>query len=614
MELSRRDMLKLGVLGSASLLLPIERIARTKSAANGALDQSLLPDLKYKAVLQPQRPATFTTMDGVDFYDFEMKESLINVLNVPGGRKQNYPLTRVWGYNGEVPGPLIHVDQGRQAVVRHVNGLAGKLHPTLKYEPVLSTHLHGSASLPEYDGYASDVTKPNQYKDYHYPNIQDARTLWYHDHGVHETAANAYMGLAAQYHLHDDNEKSHSAYIPVGKAKVDDGEPIYDVALTIRDAIFGSNGQLIYNDNSESSLMGDVILVNGMPWPTMKVEPRKYRFRILNGSISRSFRPALTRSDTAKSEDLPVWMIGTDGGLMPAPVQVKSWRHGMAERYEIIIDFAPFKGQKLYMKNLGLPNNVDFESTRDIMRFDVGTAAPLSQEGNAPFPSSWTTPYFLNPNREIMGLPDRVGAPEHTFELVRTNGMWTVNGTTWVDVVDSKYGKPLCNDTPGATEIWEIKNPSGGWFHPFHIHLVDFKIISRNGRAPYAWERGPKDVVYVGENETVRIALTLAGPNNEAANKVYADEQARLKADLNIDHTGQRTGRYMMHCHNLIHEDHDMMGQFWVRDPKSTSTSGDVPATEDPHHPVLAAAARPWDAAAKANYAGRPDFDNFRGF
>jgi hypothetical protein len=70
----------------------------------------------------------------------------------------------------------------------------------------------------------------------------------------------------------------------------------------------------------------------------------------------------------------------------------------------------------------------------------------------------------------------------------------------------------------------------------------------------------------------------------------------------------------MMHCHNLIHEDHDMMGQFWVRDPKFTSTSGDVPATEDPHHPVLAAAARPWDAAAKANYAGRPDFDNFRGF
>ena len=73
-----------------------------------------------------------------------------------------------------------------------------------------------------------------------------------------------------------------------------------------------------------------------------------------------------------------------------------------------------------------------------------------------------------------------------------------MNGTTWVDVINTKYGAPLCSPAPGATEMWEIKNGSGGWFHPFHIHLVDFKILSRNGKPAFAWEQGPKDVVYVG--------------------------------------------------------------------------------------------------------------------
>src|SRR4051794_20842004 len=359
MEMWRRGGPKVGAVGGAGLLIPMERVARTTEAAYTRLDPSALLDLKYKAPFYLQPAATKTPCDipNVDFYDFVTSESAVNVLNVPGGKKQDYPLTRIWGYNGETPGPNIHVEQGVRTVVRHVNGLAGKYHPTLKYEPVTSVHLHGSASLPEYDGYASDTTWPDEYKDYHYPNIQDARTLWYHDHGVHETAPNAYMGLAAQYILHDPWERGLG--IPVGP-----NNP-YDVGLTIRDAIFGVDGQLVYNDNSESSVMGDVVLVNGRPWPTMKVEPRKYRFRILNASVSRSYRFALTQADTTLREDLPMTMIATDGGLMPAPQSVASWRHGMAERYEVIIDFAPFKGKKLYLKNLGLPNNVDYASTRD---------------------------------------------------------------------------------------------------------------------------------------------------------------------------------------------------------------------------------------------------------
>jgi spore coat protein A, manganese oxidase len=596
MDLSRRDVLKLGVLGSAALLLPIERVARTKDATAQRLATSALPDLKYNAPLYVQPAATKTPsgLPNVDFYEMTMRESAVNILNVPGGKKQDYPLTRIWGYNGESPGPQIHVEQGVRTIVRQINGLAGRYHPTLKYEPVTSVHLHGSASLPEYDGYASDTTWPEEYKDYHYPNIQDARTLWYHDHGVHETAPNAYMGLAAQYQLHDPWERGLG--IPVGP-----NNP-YDVGLTVRDAIFGVDGQLIYNDNSQSSVQGDVVLVNGRPWPTMGVEPRKYRFRILNASVSRSYRFALTQTDMATREELVMTMIATDGGLMPTPQPVTSWRHGMAERYEVIIDFAPFKGKKLFLKNLGLPNNVDYASTRDVMQFEVGTTV-TSTAGNGPIPS------VLNPNTDVMGLPD--GPVNHRFQLVRTNGSWTINGSTWVNVINSAYGAPLCSPKPGATEIWEIQNPSGGWFHPFHIHLVDFKIISRNGKAPYAWEKGPKDVVYVGENETVRLALKLAGPDNPAARACYAEEAARLGAGA----TGQRTGRYMMHCHNLVHEDHDMMGQFWVGGPpEATRPSGDTSPDVDPHHPMKAAPAQPWDDEARAAWGGRPDTDNFKGF
>ena len=188
-------------------------------------------------------------------------------------------------------------------------------HPTLGYTPWTSTHLHGSASLPQYDGYASDVTQPGQWKNYHYPNFQDARTLWYHDHGVHHTAENAYMGLAGMYIMHDEAEQALG--LPRGA---------YDVPLILKDAMFATDGSLLFDDNDDSGLFGDVNLVNGVPWPVMRVERRKYRFRILNASISRSFRLKLSTGE-------PFQVIGTDGGLMPAPQSTEpADRHGRALR------------------------------------------------------------------------------------------------------------------------------------------------------------------------------------------------------------------------------------------------------------------------------------------
>src|SRR3712207_3540513 len=130
--------------------------------------------------------------------------------------------------------------KGRKVVMRQICSLPD-VHPQLRYNVWTSTHLHGSASLPQYDGYASDITRPGQFKDYHYPNIQEARTLWYHDHGVHITAENAYMGLAAQYILHDLHELS----LPIPHEQ-------YDLPLIIKDAMFQQNGQLVIDNNEES--------------------------------------------------------------------------------------------------------------------------------------------------------------------------------------------------------------------------------------------------------------------------------------------------------------------------------------------------------------------------
>ncbi len=161
-------------------------------------------------------------------------------------------------------------------------------------------HLHGSPSLPQYDGYANDLTFPGQYKDYHYPNTHDATTHWYHDHGVHHTAQNVWMGMAGQYHIHDDRELS--LPIPHGE---------FDVPIVYGDRMFDKTGQLLFTSDGHDGQFGDVILVNGVPWPTMKVKRRKYRFRMLNGSVSRAYNLSLSNGDTFA-------VIATDGGLMPA--------------------------------------------------------------------------------------------------------------------------------------------------------------------------------------------------------------------------------------------------------------------------------------------------------
>ena len=519
--LTRKEMLKLSALGGAALVLPIQRVAQTQLSIDDRMPESRLPrpfqvPFQYPKVLKPVR---IDRKKNIDYYRITMKANRVPIL--PDG-----PKTYIFGYNGLTPGPTIIESKGTRSVVRQINRLP-KTHPYLGYECTTSVHLHGSDSAPQYDGWANDTTRPGYYKDYHYPDDQAARPLWYHDHAVHHTAQNAYMGCAANYYTRDDLEDR----LPIPKSY---GR--YEMPIVIQDKIFATNGNFIYDDEGEDSLYGDVILVNGVPWPRMKVERRKYRLRFLNASVSRSYNLALDSGE-------PFHFIGHDGGFAPVPTQARSFRIGMAERYGVIVDFAKYRiGDQVLLQNLELDNNQDFPNTNVVMRFDVVSNARSTEDNAIPerIQDPDRSPY--NPMR----LQESDAQRTRRWVFERKHGMWTINGRTW-NPARSDANVPLDN-----VEIWELENKSGGWFHPVHIHLMDFKILSRNGGPPHPYERGPKDVVYVGENETVRVIAKF----------------------------GPKKGKYMMHCHNLVHEDHDMMTHFDV------GGTGRDPAKIDPAKPT----------------------------
>jgi spore coat protein A, manganese oxidase len=511
--LSRRDVLKVSLLGAAALALPWHRglaAASTSRLAGSQLPVPYTVPFSTPPVLQP-----VTTDATTDYYRMTQTPFVGEIL--PGVR------TPLWGYNGTVPGPTIKARRGRRTVVRQVNQLPAT-HPTLGYVPWTSTHLHGMPSKPQFDGYASDVSQPGQWKDYVYPNSSEARTLWYHDHGVHHTAENVYMGLAGQYHIGDAVEQALA--IPQGR---------YDVPLTLSDVTFAADGSLLWDDNSRSGVFGDVVLVNGRPWPTMQVEQRLYRFRVLNASISRGYTLRLSNGQ-------PLQVIATDSGLMAAPQTVPELRIGMAERYEVVLDFSALgTGEKVQLLNAGVPNVVDHEHTDKVMQFEV-TGPATSTAGNE-VPAVLGAP-------PAMAVSPAGSRATRRLTLDRRRGLWTINGETWDDVVASGFSRVFADPAVGDVEIWEVENRFRGWSHPLHTHLVDFQVLSRNGAPPPAQELGAKDTVYVTENEVVQLLIQF----------------------------GPEQGRYMIHCHNMAHEDHDMMVQYQV----GQNDAGNDPITAAP--------------------------------
>ena len=429
--------------------------------------------LKIPRVLQP-----VARRDGIDYYETTMRRGRAQILQGPK--------TPIWSFDGGFPGPTIKAMKGRTVVIRRTNSL--RVPATI--------HLHGGRVRPEHDGQPTDLIAPGETKRYVYPNRQDAAMLWYHDHTHHHTSRNNYMGLSGLYIVEDDDERELN--LPKGR---------YDIPLVLQDRTFNSDGSFRFRDH-HGGVWGKTFLVNGRPMPYLKVANRKYRFRILNMSHTRGYRLSLDNGQ-------PLVQIATDGGLLPAPQPQMSIPLWPAERAEVVIDFSKYPvGTQIVLEHRKDPR--DPTSGRPVMRFQV--------EREEPDDSS--LPAMLRPFAPITQW-----SVERQFVLSfdEFKRQWQINGKRFnPDRIDAR---PRLNDT----ELWTFRNNSSS-FHPMHIHLVQFQVVSRSNMQLSANDLGWKDTVRVDPASSASVAMKWDG----------------------------YTGRYMFHCHNLAHEDHSMMGQVQV--------------------------------------------------
>ncbi len=439
-----------------------------------------------------------------DVYDIVMRDGLADV--VPGFK------TRVKGYQGLFPGPTLRVSAGRPALIRVRNSLS----------VLTSVHTHGAYADGDNDGHASDTIAPGGTKQYSLPNDQTARTMWYHDHADMITGANVNAGLAGFYLLDDAFEAS----LPLPRGE-------FDVPLLIQDRTFNANGQFVYSGMGMGmggggmgmgmGFMGETLLVNGKAQPFFQVANRRYRLRLLNGSNARGYVLRLSNGQSFQ-------VIGSEGGLLERPVTVTSLRLAPAERYEVVVDFSKVP----VGTSVVLQNGTGSGSTSQVMRFDV--VRRVTDDSSVPA--------LLRPAGEQV---DPTHLPATLAQAVTTRrwdfAMEMMGGAT----INGKVYDPRRVDASprsGDVEVWEFRGMMDP--HPVHVHLVNFKILTRNGKPPPAVQRGWKETVLVNPDEVVRVLLRWPDLPRSAAPGPYRD-------------------RFMLHCHNLEHEDMGMMTQFRVQ-------------------------------------------------
>ncbi|HEY9826180.1 MAG TPA: multicopper oxidase family protein, partial [Stenomitos sp.] len=522
MKITRRAALKLG-LASAGTIVPSLVWPESAQAdeilscdrplcTHSPESSSPLSSPNSPSIPRFQQPLPIPTalkptkvVNNTDYYEIVMQQRTLEI--VPAQNGQPAIAAQFWTYNGSIPGPLIRQPKNRQSCLRFINQLGVDQNE----DPICtSVHLHGMASLPQYDGYAEDLTQPGEYKDYYYPNNR-ASILWYHDHAVHRTSRNVYMGLAGMYIVEYAREDfcGQPQTIPLPSSE-------FEIPLILMDKTLKHNDkgwQLVFNNRREKGVYADILLVNGKPWPYLKVKRRKYFFRLLNASTSRTFQltlstepeqfPSAEKHSTQTGDPAKFFVVGSDAGLLEKKVERFGADHplrmGVAERYGIVIDFAQFlPGVKhVYLRNLPFSGNLGANSPV-VMRFDLEddpVADPLDLPDN------------LGILTQQSALIQAAIRPTRVFQFGRgiagLSTQWTINNRTWNrNFVAAELN--LCD-----TEIWELRN-MGGWTHPVHIHLIDFQIISRNGLPPLPYETGWKDVVVLQDFERVLVVARFA--------------------------------------------------------------------------------------------------------
>jgi spore coat protein A len=509
---------------------------------------SVLPQqgMQHQTSSRPSLPANAAPPVGVPMLRPSKLASFVDALPLPGrliaprqGKlriamreihakvHRDVPPTRMWSYSDTALAPQIEARSHQTLRVEWVNQLPRKHFLPIDYslhgcghdvpEVRACVHLHGGRTPSHDDGYPEDWYVPGKSRVCTYPLQQDAAHLWYHDHAMGINRLNIYAGLVGQLLLRDEQEDALN--LPSGA---------YEIPLTLYDRLFTADGQLFYPTSGDpqhpwvTEFDGDAVLINGKIRPFLDVEPRVYRFRVLNAANSRFFALSLT-------EHQNFHQIGSDQGLLAAPVPLTSLLLAPAERADLLIDFSGHAGKDVQL----------FGGALEIMQFRVAVKPPIA----TPLPTRLRT------------IPSASESDATVTRTITLNEIMTRDGVSTGMLLNRKHWHEPVTEMPklNSTEIWEFVNLTED-VHPMHLHLVRFRILDRRTFEPFdfqtykklrylgpavppaAHEAGWKDVVQCPPGQVTRILITFDG----------------------------YPGRYLYHCHILEHESNDMMRPFEV--------------------------------------------------
>ena len=558
-KLTRRDLIKMGLLTGAGYLVTKLGLSTRAAGAGGAPKSPpttpWVEELPIPPVAIPVEPGSLgTTPRQVvdlasgergrnaphqhwDLYDPANADHYVieNRLTLASWHRE-LPLDDCWCFNGTFPGPRIHARHGRPVLIRFRNQLPSLDQHVGYGRPTPSTHVHNGHQASESDGHPLDTIEPGTFKDHLLINRRagfsdlafsrdgDPRetvtTLWYHDHCLDFAAQNTYRGNVGLYHLFnecdsgDENDPGPTAWrLPSGA---------FDVPLVLHDRLFDPSGKGFFDLFDLDGILGDTFTVNGKIQPFMRVARRKYRFRVLDAGTTRFY-------DLQLSNRQPMVQLSHDGNLLPRPRAVKSVRLAVGSRVDLVIDFSQVaSGEEVFLvnrleqadgrgptgKTLPLPFG------QKLLKFIVDGS--LDTHGD---PSQIPERFFDLPSVDHAEV-----ATERTFVFGRVNGGWTVNGKPFdPDVITA-------SPRLGTAEIWNFVNDSGRWLHPLHVHMEEHQVLARNGQAPPADEAAREDQVWLGPGETVKTF--------------------RRFRDF--------VGRYTTHSQNTVLQDHGLLFQWKV--------------------------------------------------
>jgi spore coat protein A len=437
--------------------------------------------------------------------------------------------TRFWAVGSSFPGPTLESRTGHGMLVEWANELPTvhplpidhNIHGAESDKPDVRTviHLHGAKVPPESDGYPENWFVPGKSATCYYPNNQDAALLWYHDHTLGINRLNVFAGLVGLCIIRDPLEDSLN--LPKGA---------YEIPLVLCDRMFDLDGQLYYPVSSHPKtpwvpeFFGNVVLVNGKILPYLDVEPRKYRFRILNAANGRFFHLSFGSGQGFHQ-------IGTDQGLMSAPVALNLLSLAPGERSDVILDFTGQPGEQIVIKN-------DFNLP--VMQIRVSRQ---KVDDPSSMPATLRPVPKLAESAAIKTRTLTLGKVDDPFQYPLT---MLLNGTHWKMPVTE-------NPALNSVEIWELVNLTND-SHPIHLHLVRFQLLDRRSFDAYAYQY----------HNTLRYRGAAVTPDPaETGWKDTVRADPGMITRIIVPFEGY-TGRYVWHCHILEHEDNEMMRPFEV--------------------------------------------------